>query len=242
MTIKQTIIRPNGQKYIANLGGQQELPGLTQTTPNIYNYTFKGADKPAGVSDNYSRITFAVDVCVIGDWFSKASNHIVVAARLNPNDPVDNNGAGQAWHAAIAGDLWTQPGQGPKFMDEERRQTGNKHRYGGQDPATLGGHPSQTLPVSPHTWYRLVVDSVRVTHDRPYRMYAVRCFQVTDELNNVLGPLLYSSQDFYIPESGFASNINVALGIVANSGHSANVLVGRVAAYYGPANEWTPNP
>lgn len=154
-----------------------------------------------------------------GGYF--AIGHIVVTARININDPIDQYG-GSAWQGTIAGELW---GAG-RVMAEERRVSGNLHQW--QTGANA---------VESHRWYRFVVDTVKWMG---YRMYECRVYEVLEELNNVLGPLLYKSPSMYSQDIGFADTNTVAFANV--SGTTNNLIVGRVAAHWTEATEWTETP
>lgn len=215
-----TIINPNGQAYIkspADVGPIGTMAALA-SEPKI---RYRDVPRPYYIPDNHSRLTFAVDVCALSDYFSIPGAHIVVASRVNINDPLDVNG-GNAWQGIIAGELW---GAG-RVMAEERRFPQNLHQW-----------ETGVNAVFSYQWYRFVVDTVKWMG---YRMYECRVYSVQDELNNVLGPRLYKSQSIYSLDSGFADTNTVAFVNVSET--TDKLIVGRVAAHWTEATEWLETP
>ena len=215
-----TIINPNGQAFIKSPADSGPI-GMMAAVPSNPVIRYCDVPRPGHIAANHSRLTFAVDVCAVEGYFSIPGAHIVVAARMNINDPIDQYG-GSAWQGTISGELW---GAG-RVMAEERRVSGNLHQW-----------QTGTNAVEPYRWYRFVVDTVKWMG---YRMYECRVYEVSDELNNVLGPQLYKSPSMYSQDVGFADTDTVVFANV--SATSNNLIVGRVAAHWTEATEWTEMP
>jgi hypothetical protein len=226
-------VNPNGQAYIKS-------PADTGSIGRMYAHPIYPSARlcdvgapPPHIQNGHSRLTFAVDVCAVDGYYSSPSNHIVIAARVNPNDPLDDFG-GSAWQGTIAGELWGQA----RVMSEVRKHSGNI--TGGDTsnpPPPDKGWATGNNAVVPHHWYRFVVDSVKWQGSR---MFECRVYDVADELNNTLGALLYQSPSLYFPDVGYADTNTVMFANV--SGSTSSLIVGRVAAYWTHATEWVANP
>lgn len=220
-----TIINPNGQAYIKYPADTGAL-GSMYALPDNPVIRYCDVPLPSGIPANHSRLTFAVDVCTVDEYFSTPLAHIVVTSRVNMSDYLASS-FGNAWQGIIAGGVY---GSG-KVLAEERlfppppEEKGNIRWETGNNA------------VGSHKWYRFVVDTVKWMG---YRMFECRVYDVVDELNNTLGPILYYSPSLYYPDSGYADTNTVVFANVSQSSNS--LIVGRIAAHWTLATEWVEIP
>ena len=229
-----TPINLHGQQFIKQPADVGPAPGM-KNVPGSSTISYRNVARPRDIPAAASRLTFAVDVCAVNGYTSGNGNHIVVAARVNPDDPADLQG-GSGWQGIIMGGLNIPvtgfpapvPGQQQpaRVTAEERRLSGNLHQWG-----------TGANAVQEHKWYRYVVDSIRY---QGARLYECRVYAVADELSNTLGLLLYKSPTITSPEAGLAYTESVMFANVA--GTTNGLIVGRIAAHWSHATEWVANP
>lgn len=197
------------------------------------------ANKPSNINIDNSRITFATDICFVDGYTLADSNHLVLAARVNPADIVDDVG-GSAWAGIAAGAVFGKA----RVLAEERVFKGNYHQWCAKNGALTvqkGLFPAnQPVPtISEHKWYRFILDSIKVGG---IRAYEIRVHEVIDELSNTLGPLIANSGTIWCSESGGHANTTNLCVAGVNTNGTGNFIVGRSVAYWSNYNEWVPNP
>jgi len=245
------IINPNGQSNIQGDGKHGPIPGMTTIYPSVYMAT---VPRPAHIDDADSRLTFAVDICMVGGYEQDPPNgqHIVVASRVNPNDPTNENG-NNAWGGTVLGSLW---GTG-KVYSEERGVNPRQNLFWGANGATLHIDPSTpgandgvngndgvgNNAVVSHQWYRIVTDTIRLNGGRKLES---RVYRITDELNNVIeGTPLHAGGVWSPYHAAYPlgyDNVMLVHAATGNSIPASNFIVGRIAAYWSKGGQWIVNP
>lgn len=247
-----TVINPNGQSYIQESGKAGPIPGMSTLSPGVYMAT---VPRPASIDDANSRLTFAVDICMVGGYEQAPNDqHIIVASRVNPSDFMNNSG-NNAWGGTSLGSIW---GTG-RVYSEERGVNPTQNLFWGANGATIPPNDYDGIgdwAVGSYHWYRVVTDTVRYDGGR---LLESRVYRITDELNNVveqepmytsmvLSPYIYGFPMGFDMLSSYDAAYPLGYDTVmlahaaATSSANSNFIVGRIAAYWSNATEWVAHP